>query len=645
MLDLFRRRDTTLRYFLIGVLSLVAISMVVTLIPGFGTGGGSQSDQTLAKINGEPLTMREVAMRVEQQLRGSGMSRQNAFALANDTYNQLLQQRSVEYLAKKMGFKVTDNDIVEAVKIVVPQLFPNGQFVGKDVYAAFLAQRGMSVPEFESRLRTQLLTGKIGNLIDEGVIISPAEIEAEYHKQNDKIKIEYIAVRQPEIAKQVSVTDADVRAEFDKNKANYKLPEKRSATIFVLDEAKLAATMQPSDADLRRAYEDQKDRFRTPERLKVRHILIKTSEKPAAEVAKLQAKAEDLLKQIKAGGNFAELAKKNSEDTGSAVNGGELGYVVKGQTVKNFEDAAWALKPGELSGVVKTEYGFHILQLQERENARVRPFEEVKAELANETAKQVVFDRMQRNMDTLRADLVKSQNNLPELATKAGAQLIQAPPMTAAEANYPELGSAPELSAQIFALKKGDATSIVQVGGNKLALAVLTGSEPEHPATFEDVQARIRQSLAMRKAAELTAKTAQEVFAKAKAPGADLKKIAAEMKLEYKTAPEFGRNGAAEGVGSGVMFADAFGKPAGYVPNVIGIGDNSFIARVTDSIPADVTKLAADRENIVGQIKQQKSRERAELFQENLVKTLEKESKVKVDQENLKRFLASYSAS
>lgn len=644
MLDLFRRRDTFLRYVLIGLLSLVAISMVVTLIPGFGTGSGSQSDQTLAKIDGESLTMREVAMRVDQQLRGSGMSRQNAFALANDTYNQLLQQRSVEYLAKKMGFKITDNDIVEAVKIVVPQLFPNGQFVGKDVYAAFLAQRGLSVPEFEGRLRTQLLTSKIGNLIDEGVIISPAEIEAEYHKQNDKIKIEYIAIRQPEIAKQVSVTDADVRAEFDKNKATYKLPEKRAAAIFVLDEAKLAATMQPSDADLRRAYEEQKDRFRTPERLKVRHILIKTSEKPAAEVPKLQAKAEDLLKQIKAGGNFAELAKKNSEDTGSAVNGGELGYIVKGQTVKNFEDAAWALKPGELSGVVKTEYGFHILQLQERENARVRPFEEVKAELANETAKQVVFDRMQRNMDTLRADLVKSQNNLPELATKAGAQLIQAQPMTAAESTYPDLGAAPELSAQIFGLKKGDVTSVVQVG-NKLALAVLTNVEPERPAAFEDVQARIRQSLVARKAADLAAKTAQEVLAKAKAPGADLKKIAAEMKLEYKTAPEFGRNGAAEGVGSGVMFADAFGKPAGYVPNTIGIGDNSFVARVTESIPADVTKLAADRENIVGQIKQQKARERAELFQENLVKTLEKEKTVKVDQENLKRFLSSYRAS
>lgn len=646
MFDLFRRRDSFLRYVLVGLLGLVAISMVVTLIPGFGTGGGmSRSDQNIAEVDGDPVTVRDAALRIEQQLRNSGLSRQNAYALANETVNQMIQQRAVEYQAKRMGFKVSDDDVVEAVKVVIPQLFPNGQFVGKDVYAAFLQQRGMTVPDFEGRLRSQLLTGKIGSLIDDGIIISPADIEAEYHRQNDKIKIEYIAVRQANVAKQVTVSDTEVRAEYDKNKANYKIPEKRSTAIFVIDEVKIAATMQPSEADLRRAYEDQKDRFRNPERLKVRHILIKTTGKPDAEVSKLQAKAEDLLKQIKGGANFADLAKKNSEDPGSAVNGGDLGYIVKGQTVKNFEEAAWALKPGELSNVVKTEYGFHILQLQEKENARVRPFEEVKAELAAETGKQAVFDRMQRNMDSLRAELVKSQDNLQEKANKADAQLVQGPMQAVSEANFPEIGPNPELSAQIFAAKKGDATAIVQAGNSKLALALVTGIEPPRQATFEEVASNIRQSLISRRTIEMTQAKAREVYAKAKAPGADLKKIAAEMKLEYKTAPEFGRNGAVEGLGSGAMLGEAFGKSVGFVPNVIQMGDNSFVAKVTESIPADASKLAQDRENIVAQIKQQRARERGELFQENLVQNLTNAGKIKKNEDTLKRFLSSYSAS
>ena len=125
-------------------------------------------------------------------------------------------------------------------------------------------------------------------------------------------------------------------------------------------------------------YNSHKDQYRTPERVHARHILLSTTNKPKDEIPKIQAKAEDLLKQIRGGADFAQLAQKNSEDPGSAAKGGDLGWVVRGQMVKNFEDTVFALKPKEVSNVMTTEYGFHIIQVLEKEPARLRPLDEVK---------------------------------------------------------------------------------------------------------------------------------------------------------------------------------------------------------------------------------------------------------------------------
>jgi peptidyl-prolyl cis-trans isomerase D len=162
---------------------------------------------------------------------------------------------------------------------------------------------------------------------------------------------------------------------------------------------KVAATIDIPESELRKAYDANKDKYRTPERVRERHILISTMNKPKEEQAKLEAKAADILKQIRAGGDFAELAKKNSDDPGSAQKGGDLDWVTRGQMVKPFEEASFKLKPNEISDLVKTDYGFHIIQVQQREDARLKPFDEVKAELATGLKKQMVFDRMQASIE------------------------------------------------------------------------------------------------------------------------------------------------------------------------------------------------------------------------------------------------------
>ena len=474
MFDLFRRKDSFMRYVLVVLLGLVAISMVVTLIPGFGAGAQANPD-VLAEIDGTPITVREAAARVDQTMRAMNVPRQSAYLMASSVVDNLVAQRAVEYYATKMGFRVTNEELVEAIKLILPPAFPGGQFVGKEGYAALLGQRGLSVPDFEARVKAQLLASKIGDMVGQGVVITPAEIEVEYRRQYDQIKIEYVALRRADLAKQIGVTDAEISAEFEKTKAALKIPEKKNTLLFLIDEAQTAAGIVPDEADLRRAYNEQIDRFRSGERLKVRHILLKTTDKSDAEVKQIEVKAQDLLKKLQGGADFAALAKANSEDPGSAVQGGELGYIVRGQTVKNFEDAAWSLKPNQLSNLVKTEYGYHILQLQERQEPRVRPFEEAKAELAAETQRQLVYDRMQRNADGLRAELVKDSSNPEEKAARFGAILIRANGVGPADTNFPGVGANPELGAQIASLKSGQVTSLVQGANNRLILAAVTG--------------------------------------------------------------------------------------------------------------------------------------------------------------------------
>jgi peptidyl-prolyl cis-trans isomerase D len=644
MFDLFRRRDTWIRYVLMGLLGLVAISMVVTLIPGFGSGGvGGPGDELLAEIGGKRITVREAANRVEQTIRSMNVPRASAYLVASTVVDGFIAQTATQYYAEKMGFRVSDEELAEAIRLILPQAFPGGVFVGKEAYAGLLAQRGLSIADFESRVRAQLLSARIGDMIGQSTIVTPAEIETEFRRKNDQVRVEYVALRRAGALKQVSVSDAEIQQEFEKSKEALKLPERRAANLFVIDEGRTASGLSISEGDLRRAYAEQMDRFRTPERLKIRHILLKTTDKPEAEVKKLEAKAADLLKQLRAGADFAALAKANSEDPGSAAQGGDLGYVTRGQTVKNFEEAAWSLKPGQLSNVVKTEYGFHILQLMEREEARVRPFEEVRGELVAETQRQVVFDRMQKNADELRAALAKDASNPEQTAARFGALMVRVSGVGPQDAEFPIIGSNAELSAEIAALAAGQITSVMQAGANRLALAQVTAVEPARLPTLAEAADRLKRQIAERKAEDLLRQRANELRARA-IKGEDLKKLAAEFKGEYKMPAAFNRSGAAEGLGSGEMLSEVFGKSAGYVPNPIGLSGDLFVARLVESIPAKIENLAAERDAIVQRIRQQRERERADLFQEGLVEKLTKEGKLKIRQDNLQRLLNSFRA-
>jgi len=639
MFDLFRSRDKAVRFLLSGLLLLVALSMVTYLIPSYGSADRGE-DAVVAQIGKDTVTMREARLAIQSQLRGRTIPPELISLYVPRIIDQIITQRALVYEATRLGLKVSDEDTSNAIRMAIPQLFQDGRFAGREAYAAFLAQQNLTIPEFEGEMARQVLINRLRIVAVEGTVVTPAEIEQEYHRRQDKVKIQYVKISPDKLRSEAQVTPAEIKEYYDKNRTAFSVGEKRSLAILVLDQAKLEQSINPTDADLQRLYDADKDQFRTPERVMVRHILLKTAGKPPDEDAKMRAKADDLLKQIKAGGDFAELARKNSEDPGSAAKGGDLGWIVRGQTVKPFEDAAFSLKPKEVSGVIKTEYGYHILQVLEHEPAHQRTFDEVKAQLLEQVRKQRVSQMMQDLPDRVESALKK------DAPAKVAADLNLAPPVTVENVGagdpIPEIGVNKDFEQSIAGLQKGAVSQPVAVPPNRVVVAQVTNVIPPRPASLEEAQARIRQTLDKQKLDQLVTKRSDELVAKAQAMNGDLEKAAKSLGLEVKTPEAFDRSGAVEGLGQAAYVGQAFGKPDGAVFGPVPVPDGKVVGKVLGHVPADMSKFAALRSGLRDELKAKKAQERAELFDAGLREELIKEGKVKIHQDAVNRLVASY---
>ena len=637
MFDLFRRRDKAVRILLGVLLGMVALSMLVYLIPGAGTTGGDTSDQVVAEIGKEAVTVPEIEVQLRNVLQNRQLPREMVDTYVPQLVDQAIADRAVAYEAQQLGFQVSDQQLARTIRSLQFGSLP------PDQYRQYIEQQlGMSVPDFENNVRLKTYQDSIQMLALEGVVVSPAEVEAEYRKRNDKIKLDYIVFDPTKLAAEVKPTPEELKSFFDKSKSMFTIPETRDLQLIVADQAKVAESIQVSDAQIASYYNSHKDQYRTPERVQARHILLSTTNKPKDEIPKIQAKAEDLLKQIRAGADFAQLAQKNSEDPGSASKGGDLGWVVRGQMVKNFEDTVFSLKPKEISNVITTEYGLHIIQVMEKEPARLRPIEEVKAEIATALKNQSVFEQMQTLADQAHAELVKAPQNAQPIAQKLNLLFVSADKYSQGKA-IPELGAPDaQIGATIQALKQGEVSQVFQ-SGNKLAVAVVSAIHPPHPAEFSEAEAQVRQIYSQQQANRLVSEKSKKAADLVKENGGDLKAAAKSVGLEVKTSDFVSRDSAIEGVGSAYYLADAFNKPVGTVIGPLAAGGSSnLLGKIVERQPADMSKLGQMRDTIVTQLKSQKAQQRSMLFQDSVLTTLIRQGKVKKHQDTINRLIARY---
>ncbi len=640
MFDLFRSRAKAVRYLLGALLLLVALSLVVTLIPGFGSGGGAD-DPVIAKIGKETLTVREVQMNLQAALRGQTIPPEMIPHYVPDYVNQMITERALAYQARRMGFEVTDKELADAIRSLVPHLFEDGKLVSREAYSNFLAQQNQSIAEFEANVRKQMLLNRLRNLALEGVIVTNEEVETEFRRREEKVAVEYVAYSPDRLKPQVTAAPDELRAQYQRNLPVYRIPEKRSFQMLVFDQARIAEGIAISEQALRRAYSQNLDRYRTPERVRVRHILLKTTDKPADQVAAIRQQAENLVKQLRGGADFAALAKKHSEDPGSAAKGGDLDWVSRGQTVKNFENTAFTLPPKQISDVITTEYGFHVIEVLEKQEARLQPFEEVRGDLVKELKGQQVIEQMQNLADEVRAALVRNPLAAAELGQKHNLPVIKVESAAAGDP-IPEVGVNPDFAEALRATGRGEVTPVVPVGQDKLVLAVVNEVQPARQAEFAEVEQQLRSEVIAEKARELARQRAQEAQQKLAGFNNDLKKLAQATGGEFRTAPEFTRDGAVEGLGGASYVIEAFNKPVGSVIGPVQSGDSHFIVKVTRKVEPDMAKLAGERAKLLEAIKRRKASERREIFEDGILSQLVREGKVKIHDNAVKRLVASY---
>jgi peptidyl-prolyl cis-trans isomerase D len=638
MFDLFRSRDKAVRILLGVILGIVAISMVTYLIPGQGTSGmSSGDDNVLAKIGDDKITTNDALQAISQRMRGQQLPPEIMGFMAPQVIQQMITQRAMSYEAERLGIRVSDDEVYATIrKELPPQFIKKDGTIDQDLLASYLQQQDATIPQVIDQTRRQLALTQLEQIVQDSVVVTKAEVEQEYKHRNEKIKIDYVLVKPAQFEQQVQVTPAEIETYFNQHRNQYTTPEKRNLAIVLLDSTKLEQSINPTDAELQAVYNSSLDRFRSPERVKVRHILITTD--ASTTDAQAQAKAADILKQLKAGADFAELAKKYSKDPGSASKGGDVDFITRGQMVKPFEDAAFSLKPGELSGLVKTTYGYHILQVEAREDAHIKPFAEVKDVLTSEYKKKQSADSMQKLTDKAVADLKKDPSHPEKAAEDANGELVRVDNVKTGDP-LPKIGVNQQLQTALTGLKAGEMTPPISITPNQIAIAEVTGTTPIHPSALDEVRSMVEAAVRKQKLDDLVQKKAADLAAKANADGGDLAKAAKELGLEMKESTDFNRQGAVEGLGSAATLSDAFTAKDGSIVGPVAAADGKAVVKVLAHTPADMSGFAAQQAALRDELKSKVARERLGVFEDGVRKQLEKDGKVKVRQEAINKLV------
>ncbi|MGC9998718.1 MAG: peptidylprolyl isomerase [Bryobacteraceae bacterium] len=643
MFDLFRSREKNVRWLLGILLGLVALSMVVTLVPSYGglSRGGNVDQSVIAEIGDEVVTSVQVRQLLAQASRSGVLPRGLEAIYAPRLVNQLIAERATAYEAGRLGMRVSEDQLAVEIQGQLPQLFEGGKFAGTAVYASYLQQINKTIPEFESDLRNLILAQRLEGVALEGMVVSPAQIEEEFRQRNEKIRISYFSLTPDKFKGQVAVSQAELQAYLKQFHSAFMLPETRDLLYFVIDQAKVATATEVPERDLRRAYDEQRDRFRIPERVHVLHILIKTTGKPDKELPALRKRMDDLLKQVKSGADFAALARKNSEDTGSAVKGGDIGWITRGQTVPEFEKAAFSLKPGQTSDVITTTYGFHILRVEQKEAAHLRTFEEVRGDLQKELTGARVVDTMQALGDQLHAALGRSAAEAETLAAANGIKALRAD-HAGPNDNFPEVGRNAAFNDALTGLPKGAVTPPFSLTPTQLAVVQVLNVYPFRQAELSEVQDRVRQAVIEEKTRRLIGDKALAIQKQLKA-GQDFAALAKSVGAELKsTATPFGREGAAEGLGAARQIEAAFSKQPGESAGPFNLPEGTFFVKVIEKLEPDMSQLPAQREQLMNAVKGRIANDRRDLFIEGIVEALTKDKTIRIHADNMKRLLSSF---
>jgi len=648
MIRTLQNAGPTLKIVLGGLLLIICGGMVITLIPGFGSslGIGAPPAGVLATIGDQTVTVPEVereakAMIRQQFPKGGPQASMLLPYFASQAAEQLINQKALVAEAHRMGLRVSDDELRDELQHgqLGATFFPDGKFIGQEAYENLLQQHDLTVPQFESEEKGFILVRKLRALVSSSAFVGDADVRDEFVSRNTKVKFEYAVITQADILKGLHPTDEELKAYYDRNKATYNnsIPEKRQIKYVVVDSSKTAAATTVTDQDLQSYYDQHRDEYRVPEQVKVSHILIKTplaapgAKEDEKAVADARAKAEDVLKQVKAGGDFAKLAEKYSDDPGSAKSGGELGWIGRGRTVPEFEKAAFSLGKGQTSDLIKSSYGFHIIRVEDKQEAHLKSLAEVKNEIAEKVRQQKTAQATESAANALLSQA--RTNGLDKAAAAKGQTAVTTDYFTKTD-SLPGLGASPQFMDAVFNEADKAPPDVVQVPQGYVVFQLL-GVKPPATPTFEEIRSKVENQFKNERASFLLQQKTQELSDRAKA-GHDLKKAAKDLGATVKTSDLVAPDGQVPDLGSMSNASAIFALKPGDISGPITAGGNGVVAQLLDKQAPTDQDFAAKKDEIRQSLLQAKQNDLFGLFVTNLRKDMEKSKRLKVNQEEMK---------
>jgi peptidyl-prolyl cis-trans isomerase D len=537
MLDLMRRQHSKLKWLLL----VIIVIFVWAYIPTFTDMGSGVTASDVASVGSEAVSAKEfqVAYRNNIQRMGSQVSPEmlRAFGFDKQVLDYLISQKVIAVEAKRLGLLVSDREVQDKV-LAYPTFVDSGGFIGRARYQALLEQNNMTVPEFEESIRSQLLSEKLMSFLTAGITISDKDAEAEYRKKNEKAKVDYFVIDPVKLESKVTVTDQDQKDYYEKNKARYQMPEARKVKYIFVDSVKYHKLATTTDKELEDYFNQHQEDYRLKETVGAQFILFKTEGKKPEDVEALRTKALSVLERAKKGEDFAALAKQYSED-GSAAQGGNLGEFSRGQKPPDFEKAAFSLGVGAISDLVQTPEGLQIIKVNKKQEARLRPFTEMK-----EAIRSIVLGTkgatQAADVSQKIATELKTNKNLDAVAQKYEAEVRETPAISAGQ-NIPGLSNSAEMIKEIFSLAKNEIGMGVQ-NDEGYAIPSVVDILPAHDASFDEAKPRVLADVKLEKANQLATEKSKEVDEAVKA-GKDLATLAKTAGMEIKTSEPIARGG------------------------------------------------------------------------------------------------------
>ena len=655
MIRFLQRENRLTKALFIVIIAAASIGMVIYLIPGLTAAQGAASSNTYATIyphwysrflsSGETVSLQTVSQRTRQQLQ-----LQNPQYLENPIIVNMLEQRIGQQMvqqkvllaeADKLGIRASSDDVIQFLhKGEFGQyLFPNGQFIGTDRYTAFVAnQFNLSVAEFEDDVMANIIIRRLERMVTAGVTVSDREIRDTYRKDNTKIKFDYAVISADDLRKTINPSDGDLEAFFKKNAARYAtaVPEERKITYFAFTPEQLpGGVQQPSQQEIKQYFDLHASDYTIPEQARSRHILIKVAAGADAKTdAAAKAKAEDILKQIKGGANFADLAKKNSDDPGSKNSGGELGFSRRGAMVPEFDNAIFNQKIGDTK-IVKSQYGYHIIQVEERQAARSQPLSEVLPTIQETLLRQKAAQAEDSYARTLAAEAVK--NGLEKTAAAHHLEVVTTP-LVDSRGVIAALPDATQVIARAFDSKQGDPPQFAATGEG-YAIFQVTGIAPAHAPDFAEYKSKIADDYRDEQLPSLLSLKTRDLADKAHAMN-DLAKAAKAVGAAVKTSDLVPQNGQVPDFGQvGQVAPQLFDLKPGDMSGPINAGRTGVVAKLVDKQEPTVDEIAGNFDRTRDQILEQRRSDAFNVFLGGLMDEYKKHNRIRYNPKALNQEL------